>query len=328
MAMRRACVVALLVLVAGCSVGVDGVTDGGDPTAESETPWGDEEIVVAVEDGGAERDYRPLVRQALSYWETEGSQYAAYEASFVLEPDAADPDVVVSFVDDVDECGDVDDPAGCAPRLSSDSRVDPPVTVEVQSNLSDESTVLVTKHEFGHLLGLAHDDDPQSVMAHRTEVTTALRPNATERALPWDSANLSVAVDVSNASDPSGVREQIRHALEYYGDGAEGTVPENVSFRVVENRSDADVVITYAETLPREGDRGSCAARSGVDPDGDGAVERYDHLTITIAGVDTDAVGWHAGYWLGYGFGHTEESDWAPPFRDADAEDRQSEWWR
>ncbi|WP_323174842.1 matrixin family metalloprotease, partial [Natrialba sp. PRR66] len=89
---------------------------------------------------------------------------AAYEAAFVLDPNATDPDVVVTFVDDVDECGDVDDAAGCAPRLSSNSRVDPPVAVEVEANLSDESTVIVTKHEFGHVLGLSHDDDPQSIM--------------------------------------------------------------------------------------------------------------------------------------------------------------------
>ncbi|WP_135533962.1 matrixin family metalloprotease [Halostella pelagica] len=326
--MRRACLVALLVVVAGCSVGLDDVSDAADPMTGSGSPWDDDELVVAIDSGGGDREYRPLVREALSYWEGEGGQYAAYEAAFVLDPNATDPDVVVTFVDDVDECGDVDDAAGCAPRLSSDSRVDPPVAVEVEANLSDESTVIVTKHEFGHVLGLSHDDDPQSIMAHSTDLTTEPQPNATERALPWQNESLSVAVDVSNASNPSGAQDQVRHALDYYGDSADGTVPENVSFRIVENRSAADVVITYVETLPCQGDVGSCASRSGVDPDGDGAAERYDSLEITVAGVDTAAVGWHVGYWLGYGFGHTSEYDWAQPFRDADAEDRWSEWWR
>jgi hypothetical protein len=50
-------------------------------------------------------------------------------------------------------------------------------------------------------------------------------------------------------------------------------------------------------------------------------------LTISISGVDTDAVGWYVGYWLGYGFG-LEESELAPPFQHASARERRSEWWR
>ncbi|MFW5984273.1 MAG: hypothetical protein ACOCRA_03660 [Halobacteria archaeon] len=65
----------------------------------------------------------------------------------------------------------------------------------------------------------------------------------------------------------------------------------------------------------------------GVDADGDGALERYDELRISLADVDDDAIGWHVGYWFGYGFGFEDESEWPAPFRDADYEDRRSDWW-
>jgi hypothetical protein len=65
----------------------------------------------------------------------------------------------------------------------------------------------------------------------------------------------------------------------------------------------------------------------GADPDGVGALERYAELRITLSDVGTDAVGWHVGYWLGYGFGFEADADWPAPFRDASYDDRRSEWW-
>lgn len=325
--MHRSLVVAMLIVLAGCVAGVGGVANfGADGTATDER-WADDPIVVAV-DGDADRNYTPFVRSAIEYWEANESRYAAYDAAFVLNPDAEDPDLVVDFVPEVGECGDVSGPAGCAPRLSAGDRVDTPLTVEVQSDLSNESTEFVVKHEFGHVLGLTHDDEPQDVMAHETSLATLPKPNATERALPWEDSTLAVAVDAANASDPEVTREQVRHALAYYEGGGEGSVPENVSFRLVENRSAADVVIDFADELPCQDGTGSCGTRGGVDEDEDGELERYDRLRITVSGVDADAVGWHVGYWLGYGFGFTDESEWPDPFRDADGDDRRGEWWR
>ena len=325
--MHRALAVAALIALAGCVAGLGGVTDFEDEGATTGEQWGDDPIVVAI-DGDGDRNYTPFVREAVDYWEANGSRYAAYDAEFVLRPDAGDPDLVVDFVPEVGQCGDVSGPAGCAPRLSADDRVDTPLTVEIQSDLSNESTVFVAKHEFGHVLGLTHDDEPQDVMAHESSLATLPKPNATERALPWNDSTLTVAVDAANASDPEEVREQVRHALDYYERGGEGTVPENVSFRLVENRSAADVVVDFTDELPCDDGTGSCGTRGGVDVDEDGELERYNRLRISVSDVDTDAVGWHVGYWLGYGFGFTDGSDWPDPFRDADSDDRRSEWWR
>jgi hypothetical protein len=138
-----------------------------------------------------------------------------------------------------------------------------------------------------------------------------------------------VYLDASRAHDPDAAREHVQHALDYYADGANGTVPENVSFSLTENRSAADVVVEFTEDLPcRTGDSGSCGRVQGTDPDGDGALERYDRLRVTLSDIDTEAVGWHVGYWLGYGFGFDEDPEWPEPFRNASYEDRRSEWWR
>jgi len=96
---------------------------------------------------------------------------------------------------------------------------------------------------------------------------------------------------------------------------------------VVEDRTDADVVVTFPDTAPCSAGSGSCGYRHGQDADGDGAAEVYTKLEIAVAGIDPEAVGWHVGYWLGYGFGFTDPADWPAVFRDADAEDRRSDWW-
>jgi hypothetical protein len=67
---------------------------------------------------------------------------------------------------------------------------------------------------------------------------------------------------------------------------------------------------------------------TGTDPDGDGALERYTRLEIVVVGLDTEAVGWHVGRWLGVGFGLDADASFPPPLREnATYEDRRSEWW-
>ncbi|WP_224448434.1 matrixin family metalloprotease [Haloprofundus salilacus] len=338
-------VVALL-LVAGC---LGPLTDGGSSSdvplpgssststerggATADTganPWGDDPIVVAIDNRGEPgREFAPLVRDATNYWETNAERYAGFNVSYRVAPDAENPDIVVQFVDEVPSCDNVTHAAGCAPRITDSRQIQRPENVSVRTGLSNESTTLVLQHEFGHTLGLGHDDKPADVMAASSVLYTEPQPNATERAFPWTDPEFTVHVDAENASDPDGAREQIRQAFEYYEDGADGSVPGNLTFEYVDSPDDADVTIRFADgsACRPSIDSGSCAVTSGPDPDGDDKMEHYDRLDITLVDLDTDAVGWHVGTWFAYGLGAEEASEKPEPFQDASPSDKRSDWW-
>lgn len=317
-----------VVVLAGCAAGPTspGPSPSASPTpsptaVDADNPWGTDTLTVAVV--ADDPDNADAVREAASWWSDNAERYAGYPMEFVVADETEDPDVVVTFVANVSDCGHADDDVvGCAP-LVTDVAPDRPANVTIETGLSTDSTVQVVKHEFGHLLGLTHDDEPQSIMAASTTITTSARPNATERAFPWGDSNFTVYVNASGAEDPATFRDQVGHALEYYADGAPG-MPDNLTFTRVANRSEAEIVVVVGDAC---GGSGSCLATSGVDPDGDGAIEEYRRLTITIQDLDVDAVGWHVGNWLAYGFGAENESDRPPPFRNASYEERRSDWW-
>ena len=295
---------------------------GGSTVARSASPWPDP-VVVAVDPGPDDREYASFVRAATDLWEADAEEYAGYAVAYEVRPDAADADVVVRFVHDVPDCGGHDDAVGCAPVVTDAAQVDSPVSVYVATGLSDESTVRVLEHEFGHTLGLRHDDEPRDVMRASTALSTTPQPDATDRPFPWNDGAFAVHVDAGDADDPDAFRSQVGHALDYYAAGAPG-MPANLTFSHVDDADDADLVVRAGDCGQRAA---SCANTRGPDPDGDGAIERYTHLTVTVDGLDADAVGWHVGYWLAYGFGAEADAEKPPPFRDASYAERRSEWW-
>jgi hypothetical protein len=288
-------------------------------------PWGDDPIVVAVRDEGAPgRNATALVREATAFWEANG-RYLGFEVDYEVRPAAESPDLVVAFVDRVPDCGGVADAAGCAPLLTDPRQLDRPETAWIRTGLSDGSTVLVTKHELGHTLGLTHDDPPQDVMRARSVLYTEPRPNATERTFPWADTAFTVRVDAANASDPAGARSQVDRALTYYADDPAG-MPTNLTFERTDD--DAELLVRFGATETCRASGGSCIGSFGTDPDGDGAIETYTRVEITLVSLDTDAVGWHVGYWLAHAFGAEADGEKPPPFRDASGRERRSEWWR
>lgn len=305
----------------------------GSDAGSQANPWGERTLTVAIKDKtGNSRQFEPLVQDALAYWEQNSKQYAGYPINYQLKPNAENPDIVVSVVSSINKCGVERRVEGCAPYIRSSEDIDRPVDVRIRSGYTDESTVQLLIHEFGHTLGLDHQDEPKEIMAAETDLTTLPKPNVTERALPWDHSKLSVAVDLSSvpASKRSAVNKQIDEALAYYDRGADGTVPKRVSFQRVSNPESADIVIQFSKDSPCSGlSSGSCSVASGYDPDDDGATETYAKTNIVLTNVDTNTVAWHVGNRLGEdAFGFDEQSDFPKPLRsNAPTETRSSRWW-
>jgi hypothetical protein len=281
-----------------------------------------------------DRQFAPLARTALAYWEQNSVQYAGYSIDYRLKPNAANPDITISFVPTIENCGEKKGVEGCAPYINSPSVINRPgpVSVKVRGDYTNDSTVQLLIHELGHTLGLDHTDGPKKIMAAETDLTMRPKPNVTERALPWDHSTLTVAVDRSTVpnSKQETIKSQINTALNYYDHGASGTVPERVSFRRVNNPETADIVIRFSENSPCPGlESGSCSIASGYDPDEDSAIETYARVKITLTNIDTDTVGWHIANRLGEDvFGFDEPSDYPKPLRsDTPSEVRHSSWW-
>jgi len=300
------------------------------PRAASD-PYGGRTLVVGIENPeNGSRDYAPLVRQALDYWEANDSRYVGYEVSYRLDPEAPDPDVVVSVVDRIEDCGSEEDhAAGCAPYITRPEQFSPPVRVRVVEGLSDESTARVLIHEFGHTLGLGHDDEPQSVMRAEGHLATLPQPDAVDRSFAWSDRTLSVHVDVGpDAGDRAAVERQVTETLAYFDRGAGRTTPEDVSFVRASNRSAADVVVQIGGDHPCARESGSCRRLRGLDPDGDDRLETYDRLEVYVVGLEPEAVGWHLGRHLGYALGLTEDAEYPEPLRSSSGyEERRSDWW-
>lgn len=286
---------ALVVVMAGCSGGVDDIQGAELVGGEDRHPLAGERVTVVVD--GTARE-RALTARAARYWNERAPKYIGFNVTLqVLAGDGGDaqPDVVVTYAESVTDCGDDELSAGCSPRPNASTGLERPADIEVQRGLANESTLLVARHEFGHLLGLSHDDEPQSVMYHERDLATRDKPNATEREMPWDDVVLTVAVENGSlsAEERAAYHREVDYALAYFREGADGAAPSNLSVRVVQDSAVADIVVRPVADSECRDTPGSCSMVQGEDPDDDGAIETYRRVEIETQGVDTEAVSWH-----------------------------------
>lgn len=122
------------------------------------------------------REFEPLVAETLAYWEARAERCAGYGVEYEIDPDAENPDVRVRFVGSIEECGsERGHLAGCTPVVGQRGQFNLTHDIRIQGGFSDASTLEMVRHEFGHTVGLTHDDVPQSVMAAESVLTTPPR---------------------------------------------------------------------------------------------------------------------------------------------------------
>lgn len=266
-----------------------------------ENPWNKAPIVVGIRyDNDSYPDRSRLVSDAVRFWETDGEPYATWKPSFEVEPDATNPDVVVEFKDRIDRC-ELDHPgrvAGCASVLRPRSDPEHPEVIEVVPGTTRYYTREILKHEFGHVLGLEHGDEPIDVMDR------SFVPFSRDR-----SATYHVYIEHPDgyAGDDRS-RENIRHALDYYEEGAEGWMRSNVTFEYTDDEGAADVRVEVSKRSPA------------------GSVSDFRARTIRLDGLPSSRHGWHVGYWIGFLFGADSIEELPPAFDEPNLDDRQ-DWW-
>lgn len=134
-------------------------------------PWTDLPVTVTLDDQteGGREGFEELLLDGMAYWEEHSEEYAGFDIEYAFEPDLDDPDdadIMVELVEQVRTCsvdGHDQEAVGCAPVIGG--RAPDTATVEIKDGFSDDLTLVTIKHEFGHTLGLDHDDEPQEIMS-------------------------------------------------------------------------------------------------------------------------------------------------------------------
>jgi len=271
--------------------------------AAAHNPWEKQEITVAISNTGEpDRNFEPLIESALEFWEQNATNTTDYEVEFDLVNDTSRADIVVSFVEDVGSCGpEREEAIGCAPVYEYVGQADAQSNVEIETGYDNESTVLILKHEFGHTLGLDHNDtEPTWFMDAKISVGTFPKPDVDERDWKWKAHTITVYADVDAAVETrrDKLREEVRMTVNRYNRYEHEYIPENASIQIVDNPEKADIVVKIVDETP-SGDYSEVDIW-GRDVDEDGSLEYYSEATIYIRDEYHDDVGQYAGYWMGY----------------------------
>ena len=193
--------------------------------------------------------------------------------------------------------------------------------MRIETGYTRADTLETIKHEFGHVYGREHGQEPMPLMAASGVVNRTAQPNATERAIPWQSDALKTHVDAESfgSGTKGSLDEQLSNTL-WYANDSWGTVPDGLVIKRTNNRSEADVVV-----VPRTvgGEYVSGRDLFGRSTDSDQPLAYYTNATVRIdPDVRTDEVGWYIGYYVDSLVNPDERSEpFGPPARDRD------NWW-
>jgi len=263
---------------------------------ELRDPWVTKDTVVVgiTDQTESNRDFEPLVRDALEYW--SNSTHGDYEVNWQVRPDAPQPDVMVSFEESITDCGfsiSTDSSLGCAPLLERTESTYDVLDVRIATGYTDNSTTSTIKHEFGHVLGLDHGEEPMPLMAAEYDATRQSMTNATDRAISWERNVISVGVAPGVSS---GTESQAEAVVEHLN--SQDSQPENLTLNYVGTSNSSDIVIREDQSGECELEQGSCRTIFGINLDADERLEYYTGGEIYLTSLEGETAGWHIGYWL------------------------------
>lgn len=362
MALRRAVLLAVIVVLAGCTGGAPGtdtpddssiaqtstvVTTTAAPTATERSttrretthtatpgvsnPWGKQTLVVAVrQPNGTQPDLRLLTQDAVAFWNAH-SDDARYPITLEYVPDADNPDIVVRGVDDIAECGDGDHSVylGCASVLEFGTRADSTEVARIATGYTANGTRETITHELGHLIGLGHGDGPGDVMAESVNAVPLREPSVRERDNPWYSDRTKVYVHSGNVSarDLDELRAATEYAFGYFEAGADGYAPENFTVEYVDRQREADVVVRVVDEASCTDGAGSCQLLWGISTDAREDVLNYWTVqVIELHDVDEDTWSWRIAYHFAVVFGAESVSEYPDPLRTDEWDERRGDW--
>lgn len=323
-------VAVLLVVVVGGMGGNSGDADTSVAPAESAAaanPWKSDLVTVTVVDETSlDRDWAPVVTDAVGYWNGNMSALG-YEGRLVYTG-GRDADVTIRVVDDVGECDGVTDPLGCAPvyngigtAVDGDQRdeQDIKITGHLQNNVTSD----LLKHELGHTLGVTHrEQDEWRVMRPGFATPQYDAPNATEVVNPWDTTTVTVYYNRSGGELTDQRINQLEAARSYYDVGAGGFLPDTISVERTRDPTMADIEIRMVDNVESGISRW---VYQGYDPDNDNALEEYEEGTVYIERrASPEVIIWHAGHGIGRLFGVKNTSGLPSPFDESKEFDSRS----
>ncbi|MFB6187290.1 MAG: matrixin family metalloprotease [Halobacteriaceae archaeon] len=356
--MRTALVLVCLVLLAGCGgqtpAGTATPTTGATPTStptptasqtptatetpssiqtsEPDNPWGVETISVGIDSSTVKQPIRSQVESALEYWEASSSMTPYRDIRFELVNDTSNANILIQVQDDLSQCGLKfnESTVGCT-RLPGEDGFSDQVIVRMESGYTADSRLIILKHELGHTLGVDHGSTLE-VMQGAIQLAKLPQTDAVNKSNPWDKATVNIYANYSGVPEPIRThhRKQVSHAISYYQNGAEGSMPNNVSVETVESPQEADIIVEFADRMDVGGrDQLSNASVYGSNLDEDRRLERYTSAEIRLA-YDVEGqyriTAYGLGYWIAVLLGSSDE-ELPPPFAD-DSITYQDEWWK
>lgn len=303
----------------GAKLGVDPI-ETSEPYDEIEpqykSPFFDDTVSVALvnRDGDVTSRQRTALRDTLAYWNEHAPEYGDWSATFVRVEAAENADITVAMVEDIQRCADAGDALGCAPILKADDVAASSETVQIESGYTLSNTTTLMKHEFGHVLGLEHGEEPMPLMGEYQATYLAENvQNLNTRAYGFESSVLEIYVDYGSfdSASQSTIRDEVISVMEWYEDGGYDGAPDDLRFTFTDERDAAQIVVQRNASLVDE--YYYWIQPYTYDIDRDPAAEYYSQVVVELPAGDSERFAYSLAKGMGYPIAVAASFEDAPP---------------